>query len=89
MRGFKQFLLRINAVDLAVVIVIGATFAGLLSAVVKDLLTPLIGAVARVPAFSQLNFTINGSKLLCLHSLLPLRRCISWSYCLSISASHR
>jgi len=62
MKGFKQFLLRGNVVDLAVGIVIGAAFAGLVSAIVKDLLTPLIGAVAKLPDFSQLSFTINGSK---------------------------
>jgi large conductance mechanosensitive channel len=64
MRGFKQFLLRGNVVDLAVGIVIGAAFAGLVAAIVKDLLTPLIGAVAKLPDFSQLSFTINGSKFL-------------------------
>jgi large conductance mechanosensitive channel len=64
MRGFKQFLLRGNVVDLAVGIVIGAAFAGLVSAIVKDLLTPLISAIAKLPDFSALNFTINGSKFL-------------------------
>jgi large conductance mechanosensitive channel len=62
MKGFKQFLLRGNVVDLAVGIVIGAAFAGLVSAIVKDLLTPLIGAVAKLPDFSELSFRINGSK---------------------------
>ncbi len=62
MKGFKQFLLRGNVVDLAVGIVIGAAFAGLVSAIVKDLLTPLIGAVAKLPDFSELGFRINGSK---------------------------
>ena len=64
MKGFKQFLLRGNVVDLAVGIVIGAAFATLVSAVVKDLLPPLIGAVARLPDFSGLSFTMNGSKFL-------------------------
>jgi large conductance mechanosensitive channel len=64
MRGFKQFPLRGNVVDLAVGIVIGAAFAGLVSAIVKDLLTPLISAIAKLPDFSALNFTINGSKFL-------------------------
>jgi large conductance mechanosensitive channel len=62
MKGFKQFLLRGNVVDLAVGIVIGAAFAGLVSAIVKDLLTPLIGAIAKLPDFSELSFRINGSK---------------------------
>jgi large conductance mechanosensitive channel len=64
MKGFKQFLLRGNVVDLAVGVVIGAAFAGLVSAMVKDLLTPLIGAVVRTPDFSALSFEINGSKFL-------------------------
>jgi large conductance mechanosensitive channel len=64
MKGFKQFLLRGNVVDLAVGVVIGAAFAALVSAVVKDLLTPLIGAFAKLPDFSGLSFTLNGSKFL-------------------------
>lgn len=62
MRGFKQFLLRGNVVDLAVGVVIGAAFAALVTAVVKGLLMPLIGAVAKLPDFSNMSFTINGSK---------------------------
>ena len=64
MRGFKQFLLRGNVVDLAVGVVIGAAFATLVAAIVKDLLTPLVSAVAKLPDFSELSFTINGSKFL-------------------------
>jgi large conductance mechanosensitive channel len=64
MNGFKTFLLRGNVVDLAVGVVIGAAFAGLVGAIVKDLLTPLISAVAKLPDFSALSFTINGSKFL-------------------------
>ena len=62
--GFKNFILRGNAVDLAVGVVIGAAFSGLVTALVKDLLTPIIGAVARVPDFSGLFFTLNGSKFM-------------------------
>ena len=62
MKGFKQFLLRGNVVDLAVGVVIGAAFAGVVAAIVKDLLTPLISAIAKLPDFSGLSFTVNGSK---------------------------
>ena len=62
--GFKNFILRGNAVDLAVGVVIGAAFSGLVTALVKDLLTPLIGAIAKVPDFSGLFFTLNGSKFM-------------------------
>jgi large conductance mechanosensitive channel len=64
MKGFKLFLLRGNVVDLAVGVVIGAAFASVVTALVKDILTPLIGAIAKAPDFSGLNFTINGSKFL-------------------------
>ena len=64
LRGFKQFILRGNAVDLAVGIIIGAAFGGVVNALVKDLLTPLIAAVAQVPDFSGLTVTVNGSKLM-------------------------
>ncbi len=61
-KEFKQFLLRGNVVDLAVGVVVGAAFGTVVTALVKDFLTPLIAAVARVPDFSGLFFTINGSK---------------------------
>ena len=64
MKGFKAFLLRGNVVDLAVGVVIGAAFAGLIGAIVKDLLTPLVSAVGKLPDFSGLFFTLNGSKFL-------------------------
>ena len=64
LKEFKQFLLRGNVVDLAVGVVVGAAFGTLVSAVVKDLLTPLIAAIAKVPDFSGLVFTINHSQFL-------------------------
>ena len=64
MKGFKQFLLRGNVVDLAVGVVIGAAFGTVVSALVKDLLTPLIAAVAAKPDFTSLAFTVNNSKIL-------------------------
>lgn len=62
LKEFKQFLLRGNVVDLAVGIVIGAAFTGVVTALVADVITPLIGAIARVPDFSNMAFTINGSE---------------------------
>ncbi len=46
LRDFKQFLLRGNVVDLAVGVVIGAAFNSLVMALVRDFITPLVGAVA-------------------------------------------
>ena len=60
--GFKQFLLRGNVVDLAVGVVVGAAFGGVVTAFTKDLLTPMIAAVMGKPDFSAIQFTVNGSK---------------------------
>lgn len=64
MGGFKKFLLRGNIVELAVAVIVGATFSGLVQALVRDLITPLIGAVTggREPDFAQYSFTVNGSE---------------------------
>ena len=62
--GFKQFLLRGNVVDLTVGVVVGAVFGGVVTAFTKDLLTPLIAAVAGKPNFAAIQFTINSSRFL-------------------------
>ena len=64
MKGFKQFLLRGNVVDLAVGVVVGAAFGTVVNALVADLLTPFIAAIAKVPNFSGLSFTLNGSEFM-------------------------
>ncbi len=62
MRGFKQFILRGNVLDLAVAVVIGAAFGAVVTAFVKDLITPLIAAIVGKPDFSAITFPVNGSK---------------------------
>ncbi len=62
LKGFKQFLLRGNVVDLAVAVVIGGAFGAVVTALVKDLITPLIAAIGGKPDFSALQFVVNGSK---------------------------
>src|SRR4051812_39971473 len=64
LNGFKQFVLRGNVVDLAVGVVFGAAFSGLVNGIVKDLVTPLIAAIFTQPDFSQIQFTIRGSKFM-------------------------
>jgi large conductance mechanosensitive channel len=64
MNGFKQFMLRGNVVELAVAVVMGAAFTAVITALVKDLLTPLIAAIAGKPDFSAIAVTVNGSKLM-------------------------
>src|SRR5689334_18942690 len=64
MKGFKDFLLRGNLVDMAVGIVIGLAFAAVVTALVSDLITPIIAAIGGQPDFSTLTFTINKSHFL-------------------------
>ena len=60
LKDFKAFLLRGNVVDLAVAVVIGAAFGSVVTALVKDLITPLI-AIPGKADFSSLHFTIRHS----------------------------
>ena len=62
--GFRQFVFRGNVVDLAVAVVIGGAFGAVVTAFVKDLLTPLIAAIVGSPDFSAIRFTVNGSQFL-------------------------
>jgi large conductance mechanosensitive channel len=64
MKGFKEFVFRGNVLDLAVAVVMGAAFSAVVTALVKDLVTPLIAAVVGSPDFSAIALTVNGSKLL-------------------------
>jgi large conductance mechanosensitive channel len=61
MRGFRDFILRGNVVDLAIAVVIGAAFGAVVTAFVADFLTPLIAAAGGQPDFSTLTFTVNKS----------------------------
>jgi large conductance mechanosensitive channel len=62
LKGFKNFVMRGNVVDLAVAVIMGGAFGAVVTALVKDLLTPLIAAVVGKPDFSAIVFTVNGSK---------------------------
>ena len=64
MKGFRAFVLRGNALDLAVAVVIGAAFGAVVTALVKDVLTPFIAAAAGKPDFSAIVLTLNGSRVL-------------------------
>jgi len=61
LKGFKEFIMRGNVVDLAVAVVIGTAFTAVVTALVKDMLTPLIAAIFGKPDFSSLYFTANKS----------------------------
>lgn len=55
LRGFRDFLLRGNVIDLAVGVIVGAAFTGVVNALAEGLLTPLIGVVFGQPDFSSWN----------------------------------
>lgn len=62
LKGFGQFIARGNVIDLAVAVVIGAAFGSVVTALVKDLITPLLAAVVGKPDFSAISFAVNGSR---------------------------
>jgi large conductance mechanosensitive channel len=59
---FRTFILRGNAIDLAVAVVIGAAFGAVVTSLVEDIFTPLIAMVFGEPDFAGLKFTINGAE---------------------------
>jgi len=61
LKGFRQFIMRGNVVDLAVGVVIGGAFGAVVASLTKDLITPLIAALVGKPDFSAIHFAINGS----------------------------
>ncbi len=63
LQEFKQFILRGNVIDLAVAVVIGAAFGAIVTSLVENIITPLIGAIGGQPDFSGLTFTINNSEI--------------------------
>ena len=63
-KGFREFITRGNLLELAVAVVVGTAFTAVVTAIVKDLITPLIAAIFKQPNFSTLTFTVHGSKFL-------------------------
>src|SRR5438093_6715007 len=62
LKDFKAFILRGNVVDLAVGVVMGAAFGAIVSSLVKDVLTPLLG-LANVPDFSRAAVTVGKASI--------------------------
>jgi large conductance mechanosensitive channel protein len=59
-KGFRDFILRGNVIDLAVAVIIGAAFSAITKSLVEDIITPLIAASVGMPHFSELVLTIHG-----------------------------
>ena len=63
LKGFRDFILRGNVVDLAVAVVIGAAFTAIVNSLVKDIITPLLAAIVKQPDFSHLALDIHGGHV--------------------------
>lgn len=64
LKGFRDFVFRGNVIDLAVAVVVGAAFNAVVTALVKDIITPLIAACFGKPDFGALAFVVNGSRFM-------------------------
>lgn len=60
LKGFRDFILRGNVIDMAVGIIIGAAFNSVVSALVKDIFTPLIASTVGKPSVHTIAFTFRG-----------------------------
>ncbi|MDR6971224.1 large-conductance mechanosensitive channel protein MscL [Leifsonia shinshuensis] len=64
LKGFKEFILRGNVIDLAVAVVIGAAFTAVVTSIVNNLINPLIGAFFKSSTLdSAMVVTLNGSDI--------------------------
>jgi large conductance mechanosensitive channel len=63
LKGFKDFLLRGNVVDLAVAVVIGTAFAAVVNAFATDFIGGIIGAIGGTPDFGNAGWEVNDSKI--------------------------
>lgn len=62
-KGFRDFILRGNVVDLAIAVIIGAQFNAIVNSLVGDVLNPLIAATVGKPNFSYLTFHVHSGEI--------------------------
>jgi large conductance mechanosensitive channel len=62
-KGFRDFILRGNVVDLAVAVIIGAAFTSIVNSLVSDIINPLLAAIVKRPDFSFLVLNIHGGHI--------------------------
>jgi large conductance mechanosensitive channel len=63
LKGFRDFILRGNVVDLAVAVIIGAAFSGIVTSLVGDVLNPMIAAVIGKPDFSGVILNVGSGHI--------------------------
>ncbi len=64
LKGFRDFILRGNVMDLAVAFIMGAAFNAIVTSLVKDVLSQLIAAIVGKPDFSAVVVTVNGTPIM-------------------------
>ena len=93
MSGFKKFLMRGNLIDLAVAVVIGVAFNAIVTALVSDLITPLIAAAGGGHvSFAKLSFKLNHQPIpygLVLNAALAFLTIAAVVYYLIVAPSDR
>jgi large conductance mechanosensitive channel len=62
-KGFRDFILRGNVMDLAVAVIIGAAFTGIVTALTANVINPLLGAIVGKPNFDYLILNLNGGEI--------------------------
>jgi large conductance mechanosensitive channel len=63
-KGFRDFILRGNVMDLAVAVIIGAAFTAIVTSLVKDIITPFIAALLGTPDFAAIKYPVHGSNIM-------------------------
>jgi len=62
-KGFRDFILRGNVMDLAVAVIIGAAFTAIITALTTNIISPLLGAFVGKPNFDYLVGHVNGAEI--------------------------
>ncbi|HEX4032195.1 MAG TPA: large conductance mechanosensitive channel protein MscL [Terracidiphilus sp.] len=63
LKGFRDFILRGNVVDLAVAVILGTAFNGIVTSLVGDVINPLIAATVGKPNFSSVILHVGGGQI--------------------------
>ena len=63
LKGFRDFILRGNVMDLAVAVIIGAAFSAIIKALTDNIINPMLGAIVGKPNFDYLVLTLHGGKI--------------------------
>ena len=63
LKGFRDFILRGNVVDLAVAVIIGTAFGAVVAAFTKGIVLQIVAAVIQKPDFDQLSYELHGTSI--------------------------